>query len=107
MGNVPAVLNGPIEIGVLERFTLLRLGAPGSLASCWLPLTHEPFVKMWSDVAAGATFILAPLATFTHGCSKVYAPVFTVPFAQLIPPPPPLPLLLGVLVAVLPPPPPL
>ena len=59
---------------------------------------------MWSDVTAGTTFRLAPLATLTHGCSKVEAPVCTVPFAQLLPPPPPVPPLLGVLVAVLPPP---
>src|SRR5260370_11691840 len=106
MGNVPAVLKGPIEIGVLERFTLLRLGAPGSLASCWLPLTHEPFVKMWSDVAAGTTFNLAPFATLTDCSLKTDLPAFTVPFPNILSPPPPASSLLGVLVHVLSPPPP-
>src|SRR5437588_919533 len=90
MWNVPAVVNGPMLTELVVSCRLLTVGAPGSLAGCGLPFTHEPLPKMCSDCAAGMIFRLCPLATLTHDSWNEVARVCTVPLAQL-PPPPPLP----------------
>src|SRR5207237_4649975 len=88
MWKVPAVVNGPIETGLLVSCTLLTVGAPDSFIGTWLPLTHEPFTRLWNDGAAGITCKLEPFATCTHDSWKVVARVCTVPLAQfpLLPP---------------------
>src|SRR5579859_5079453 len=80
----------------LVTCTLLMVGAPGSLTGCGAPLIHEPFVRIWSDTTTGTMVTLAPLAIFTHDCTKFVAFVCTVPLTH--PPGPPL------LVGVAPPP---
>jgi hypothetical protein len=68
----------------LVTCTLLMVGAPGSLAGCGAPFTHEPFARIWSDTTTGTMVTLAPLAIFTHGCTKFVAFVCTVPLTHPI-----------------------